>query len=979
MTSLAGTGAASLESTEVQYRNLCAELNMDSETSEAAWASYSSTRTNYTLEGEQLHWLACALYVACRRGSVPTVGQGGTLQGNGVSLTRLLRSTHLSLLQFFNKARKWADMCNLKKELREKVDKLERNFNVSNVIFRKFSPIFCHIFKDPAGDPPKVARSRKSKRPPCTAGELFDFTWTLYIREKAAFPCISDDLVNSYHLLLAACDFVFSNAVMDRREDLLNPNFDCGLRLEEERLSPPCILEKLCSVHDGIVEEVKAIREHFWNPDIKKCFETKLLRGRDAVGEEGNTLGVLDSNVFDLNCKNICKDYETFVLSIGEYDERVFLGEEANTEIGTPTKRTHDLELGQQIVGRRNVPNFQTQFSSGQIMPTTPLSGRHYIKAKEQQMVTPVSSFNSLVSHLNKMVAGKKAEPGPALTSLVISLSGTALQDIISRVETMGRHFFEAYTAASESRPASHASFASIRQQKGTVLYYRVLEKILTEDHRKKKNIQPLLTHSVFHEALFTACLEVVIFSYNSTRTFPWALQAFQLEPFYFYKVIEILIRSEGSLARDVVKHLQWIEEQILESQAWVRSSPVWEDLAACEAGVPSCEEVSLPVGECGPAPTTQSPLSRHSSGARHSPVLADRFKSPTVTALARRQLFGAGGPTGQSLLAATTQAAQPPSPMKSGLLSQQPDPDPQTDPVPTYTAVTDKPKRTGSLPLFFRKVYNLAHLRLENLCQNLQLPVEILRRIWTFFEWTLMNHCNIMKDRHLDQIIMCALYVTCKVSGSEYQKNFTDILKHYRIQPQSDSHVYRSVLLRQGAGLENVSPAPACPPTPGKLAASSTVGQDGEERGDLIMFFNSVFLKLAGVEDYALKFSSKKTGAVQPPLSPLPQLRANPASPCRKVSDIHNVFIKPLKPVDRSGLFLSQSPVKTLSYSFSKSPAKDLAAINEMIRSQPARNGVKRKVLLQDDDEVQTVKKAAGEEGEVLVFGGERKDEAGQ
>ena len=38
----------------------------------------------------------------------------------------------------------------------------------------------------------------------------------------------------------------------------------------------------------------------------------------------------------------------------------------------------------------------------------------------------------------------------------------------------------------------------------------------------------------------------------------------------------------------------------------------------------------------------------------------------------------------------------------------------------------------------------------------------------------------------------MCALYVTCKVSGSDYQKNFTDILKHYRIQPQSDSHVYR-------------------------------------------------------------------------------------------------------------------------------------------------------------------------------------------
>ena len=27
-----------------------------------------------------------------------------------------------------------------------------------------------------------------------------------------------------------------------------------------------------------------------------------------------------------------------YVLNIGEYDERVFLGEEATTEIGTPTK-----------------------------------------------------------------------------------------------------------------------------------------------------------------------------------------------------------------------------------------------------------------------------------------------------------------------------------------------------------------------------------------------------------------------------------------------------------------------------------------------------------------------------------------------------------------------------------------------------------------------------------------------------------------
>jgi len=931
----------SMATLETQYRNICAELNMDNETMESAWTSYTTTRTNYTLEGEQMHWLACALYVACRKGVVPTVGKVGLHQGNGVSLTRLLRSTQLSLVQFFNKARKWADMCNLKKELRTKIDKLERNFAVSNVIFKKYQPIFVDLFRDPAQDPPKIARSRKSKRPPCTPGELFDFCWTLFIRVKAAFPGISDDLVNSYHLLLATCDYVYSNAVMDKREDLLNPGFDGG----EAEPGQLCILDKLCTMHDGIINEVKTIREHWWKPDIKKCFETKLLKG-----DEDTMMGILDCAVFESNSKNIRRDYETYVLSIGEYDERVFLGEEANEEIGTPTKilGSHsDMELGQQIVGRRR--NLQTQFSSGSLIPCTPLSGRHYLRAREQAMVTPVSTATYLVSRLNKMVAGRRPEPSQNLTNLVNSLSSTAMADITSRIETMGEVFTERYTAPTDTHPGSHSSFANMRLKMATVLYYRVLEKILVGEQKMGKSIAGLLEQAVFHQALFTACLEVVIFSYNSLRTFPWALETFQLEPLHFYKVIEILIRGEDGLARDVVKHLQRIEEQILESKAWTRSSPIWDAIAACgDQGVPSCEEVSLPGGD--PA-LGQSPLSHLKTTGGRSPIVGDRFKSPIVTAVARRQLFSGGQP-GQSVLATTSPQHSPMkgyplySPMKAQpTLSVAP-----TQPPPGVAPA--KPRRTGSLALFLRKVYHLAHLRLENLCQSLQLPGEIVRRIWTCLEWTLRTHHTIMKDRHLDQVIMCALYIVCKVSGKECEKNFTDIMKHYRNQPQAASHVYRSVLIKPGSsqsGREPSAPSTTCPPTPGRMAASSTVGLDGEERGDLIKFYNTVYLSL--VQEFALRFSVKKSGAESnlPPLSPLPQLRANPSSPCRKVSDSHSVFIRPLKPTNM--VQLSQSPIKTLSYSFSRSPAKDLAAINEMMRSQGSIRKVGKR-LLQDEEE---------------------------
>ena len=45
-------------------------------------------------QGDKLHWLACALYVACRSATVATVG-GGESQGNSVSLTQILRCSGL--------------------------------------------------------------------------------------------------------------------------------------------------------------------------------------------------------------------------------------------------------------------------------------------------------------------------------------------------------------------------------------------------------------------------------------------------------------------------------------------------------------------------------------------------------------------------------------------------------------------------------------------------------------------------------------------------------------------------------------------------------------------------------------------------------------------------------------------------------------------------------------------------------------------
>ena len=456
------------------------------------------------------------------------------------------------------------------------------------------------------------------RKPPCTPGDVFDFCWCLFVRVKTDFPSISDDLVNSYHLLLSCVDYIYGNAVMANRFDLLNETFkghDATVAEDgtsEPPMEPPCILDELCKVHDGIISEVKSIREHWWKPHIKKFFSQKILRG-----DQERLSCILDSQFFEANAKNIKKDYESYVLSIGEYDERVFLGEDANDEIGTPSKLSGSTgepsELGDKMTAARR--NLLDPGYSG-LIPITPLSGKHYLRAKEQLKITPVSTATYLVSRLNALLRGRTAEPSERLLELFATCDKNPAEAVTKRVDQMGDKFCQQYTSASDQHPGSHESFARLRLKMGVILYYKLLEDILYSEKEKKKPLANLLEQDIFHQALFTCCLEIVIFSYNSQRTFPWILETFGLEPIHFYKVIEVIIRIEPSLPRDVVKHLQRIEEQILESRAWARDSPLWAGIEKEQGGVPSCEEVSLP-GHSVAEPHVenvpgQSPLSHH-------------------------------------------------------------------------------------------------------------------------------------------------------------------------------------------------------------------------------------------------------------------------------------------------------------------------------------------------------------------------------
>lgn len=61
------------------------------------------------------------------------------------------------------------------------------------------------------------------------------------------------------------CDFIHVGVSEDGHPRDSHPSSD-----------PPCVIEKLCSLHDGLVLEAKGIKQHFWKPYIRKLFEKKV-------------------------------------------------------------------------------------------------------------------------------------------------------------------------------------------------------------------------------------------------------------------------------------------------------------------------------------------------------------------------------------------------------------------------------------------------------------------------------------------------------------------------------------------------------------------------------------------------------------------------------------------------------------------------------------------------------------------------------
>lgn len=305
-------------------------------------------------------------------------------------------------------------------------------------------------------------------------------------------------------------------------------------------------------------------------------------------------------------------------------------------------------------------------------------------------------------------------------------------------------------------------------------------------------------------------------------------------------------------------------------------------------------------------------------------------------------------------------------------------------------------------------QMYFLSSLRLRDICDRLHISRDLLCKIWTTFEHVITEETQLLKDRCIDQIILCCIFAVTRVASSR-NLTFHEILqvradivggyRHryrspysqmYRMQPQSNKEIYRSMLIEviktntgiTTGGLQPASDNNNVVKGNGNQVNTSPGGtqrivRTKEIRDDIARFYNYVFLPT--VVSYVKRFvtnhssmsggmglggggvgagggggqanvsvsltgpnsvaNSSKSGIIggggpggnQPHLSPMPARSSgdqhNLGSAARRISNNKNVFVSPAKTQ------IAMFP-KRVTFTVNSSPSKELRDINAMIAS---------------------------------------------
>ncbi|XP_024397294.1 retinoblastoma-related protein-like isoform X1 [Physcomitrium patens] len=916
-----------------------------------------------TVEDTERLWGGCVLYV------VKALSCGATVDGDksesnavGFTLSQLMRQTKISVIEFFKELPHFLvkvgpivkQMYGDEWEKRLQVKEVQANFVHLTALFTYFKRVYQDFFLSPDTFTNIVSRSLSGVRDEHHVSVHMQFGWMLFLALRMHVIQQFSDLVTCTNALMA----VMVILILHMPPDLRKFSLQDPVRFAKRSSEGVDLVASLCATYYAADEDVSSLLEKA-NATISKLFgkPMKGLHGSQTLehflginpGGLAYLEGLMDKKSLAANLRMLEKDYEDSYQSRGGLDERMFINGEDGL-LGTLSNESPRFSGSKRKFDIMASPVRFGAFSMG-AAPSSPAAspwsspvkhmGTQGSSGGKRPPSTPVTITMTTAKWLRTVITPLAAEPSVELQLFFRSCDRDISADVKNRAHVLLDLIFSAERGGGWQGVAGLMDvWPEQRKLEAIKLYYKVLGAMCRSEEQRlhTHNLTSLLSNERFHRCMIACSAELVLATHKTvTMGFPAVLEPAGITAFDLSKVIEYFVRHEETLPRELKRHLNTIEERILESMAWEKGSSMYNSLIVARPSL--ANEINRLCLLADPMPALEN--------------LATQVRPATV--MHRIPGLSKSGHSGEVACAAhtPTSASSPPqngsSTSEAGFLSPVKDrpsafsafSSPMRNrlraPLQSAFASPQRPSPLGGgetcadtvINVFFQKALVLAAVRIRTVCERIGQPQHLIERVYKVFQHALHHETSLFFNRHIDQLVLCTIYGVCKVSKVDVK--FRDIIHHYRSQPQNKLHVVRNVFIDQ-------------PP----LRRAGKTG--GLESGDIIKFYNDVFVHvtkkfLVQVDTNSSMRSPRKAHGSdgndgEAPGSPVASIFSTfPDISPKKVSALHNVFVSPLRSskVDK----LMSPRTRTLyacvgeSTRDYQSPSKDLTAINNRLNKR--------------------------------------------
>ncbi|KAJ1685607.1 hypothetical protein LUZ63_016997 [Rhynchospora breviuscula] len=843
-----------------------------------------------------------------------------------IRLSDILRATSLKLDDFFKEAQQftikakqimgdrygfdWEDRLELKQ-----LEKIVRMLNDARKFFDKtFGDFFSFGLISQGSNTSEISK------------EIHRFGWLLFLTLRIDTPDLFKDLVSCVHGLVAVLAILILHVPVKFRN--FSPQDTSRLVKRSEKGVD--LLASLCNTYHTFEDCLRGMMEKAYKI-ISETLNRKPIPASDCKTDLMNYINteglmyfnnMLEEGLVGPGIQALEKHYMDVVGSKGEIDEMLFMQPEDKSSVGASNLCDNKSKYETLASPKKTITNMLTL----PLSPMSPARPNFIISNPKILQMTPVTTAMTTAKWLREVISPLPDRPSPHLEQFLSLPDNKILtNDLMRRAHIVLEAIFH-------NGNSFDISWAKERKFEASKLYYRVLESICKSESnllssRNEKNnngsgnnLAQLLSNERFHRCMLACSAELVLATHKTVlMMFPAVLESTGLTPFDLSKVIESFVRHEETLPRELKRHLNSLEEQLLESMVWAKGSSLYNSLLVAQPDLgPEISRLSL---------LAEPMLSLDEIAARHNiPVSGDlpvsnrkRDISPDQEETEAPSPKRACIESGSVLL--ERNCFTPPA--KERLYSLKS----KFHPLQSSFASPAQPNPVGGnetcaeigCKVFFSKILKLGAIRIRSLCERLRQPQQILDRVYGLFQQIIDKQTHLFFNRHVDQIILCCFYGVAKVS--RLNLTFKEIVSSYKKEPQCKPEVFRNVFV----GSSNM--------------------RIGICHVDIITFYNEVFVPavkplLVGMVPSSSR-SEEKTAAEggtvpgSPKVSPFSNL---PDMSPKKVSASHNVYVSPLRQSKMDALLSPSSRsyyacIGESTHAF-QSPSKDLDAINSRLNS---------------------------------------------